>query len=154
MKLKNLIYIGVITILVLISAGFIYMSLSTDSNDINNIIIDNLSNVNDDGSSINDSISNSSSVGNKNYYKSSEEKNQPNNIPKKSKLSYTESFNIATKAAKGAAAKPNVKVYVKYNGYIYSRGNLYWKFNIYTTKNNEFLGGFAIEDTTGKATIF
>jgi hypothetical protein len=40
--------------------------------------------------------------------------------------------------------------YIKYKGYEYDKGGLYWNFGVYFKKNNEWLGTFRVSDATGE----
>lgn len=142
MKLKNLIYIGVITILVLISAGFIYMSLSTDSDNANNSIVNNTTNnsnggVNNTGSIDNSNIASPVEKGTKNHL----------NLPSKSKLTYNEVLKKANKIAE--KYDKNNKCYVKYKGWGYENNELYWDFDMFNSKTNKYVLSFSIQDSTG-----
>ncbi|KZX14604.1 hypothetical protein [Methanobrevibacter curvatus] len=40
--------------------------------------------------------------------------------------------------------------YMKYKGYEYDKGELYWNFGTYFKKINEWLGTFRVKDATGR----
>ncbi|MDR3063577.1 MAG: hypothetical protein LBU40_05520, partial [Methanobrevibacter sp.] len=80
-------------------------------------------------------------------------KNQPNNIPKNSKLSYSKAYNRAD-SFKGSDSGPYMETYVKYKGYMYDKGYLYWKFEMYAKKDNMPLGEFRVKDATGEIDLY
>lgn len=153
MKLKNLIFICIGAVLLIACVGLIYNSLYNES-DIgeNNSKANNISSVNN--SDINGTENNTTtttneiaSVGNVETLDSLEKKNQPKNVPKNSKLSYSEVSKIAN-SYKPADGGSNDGFYTKYNGYTYEDKDLYWKFNIFS-KDNRFLGEIRVSDATG-----
>lgn len=157
MKSKNLIYICIGAILIIVIVGLIYINLDNESNLIENTSkINNTTSIND--GDVNSSVGNNTDnfTNNINQVKdikgsnNPERKNEPKNIPKKSRLSYSEALSIA-KTFNGCAPGDNpIETYKKYNGYVKKKGNLYWKFGIYAKKNNEFLGEIYIDDATGE----
>jgi len=154
LKLKNLIYICIGAVLIIACVGLIYSSLDNgsgiveNSSKINNTSSVNSSGVNGTENNTNNSTNEISPVINIKSSNSSEKKDRPKNTPKNSKLSYSEVSSIAKSYT--AVDGTSDGFYLKYNGYIYDKGELYWKFNIYSKKNNEFLGGIRISDATGE----
>ena len=155
LKLKNLIYICVGAILIMACIGIIYSSLDNMSN-----IVENSSKVNDtsnNSSDINCTENNTNNFTNqigtvKDNKNSSTigKNNESSNIPKKSKLSYSEAFDIAKNASKDShASYSKIKSYIKYEGYDFNSGELYWEFKLYSEKDNKLLDTFRIQDSTG-----
>lgn len=164
MKLKNLLYICIGAILIIACVGLVYINLDNVSDDAENSSKDNnTSSVNNSNISVENKSNNStneiSSVKNTKDSKTPVGKNEPKNIPKKSRLSYSEALNIAKKASKDTIASYSSEpeyvsyikagTYLKYEGYYYSGGDLVWNFKLYSKKNNKLLDVFGIHDPTG-----
>jgi hypothetical protein len=156
LKRKNLIYIFIGTILLIACIGLIYINLDTEFNPIENSSKVNNTNDTNNTNNINN-IENSADNQTNTIYpdKSSknpnnhERRNKPNNIPKKSRLSYSEALSIAKEGSKDSNAYIESETYIKYKGYVYFQGALYWHFEVYSKKDNKHVNGFHINDATG-----
>ena len=134
-------------VLLIVCVGIIYVSLDNESSgNENNSKVDDMSQIN--GTDV-ENNTNISSVGRNNSKNTSKNtsKNIPKNIPKNSKLSYSQALSIAKSFEGGVDGGSST--YEKYAGYMYDNGKLYWKFNIYDKKNNNWLGRIRVEDATG-----
>ncbi|WP_067090514.1 hypothetical protein [Methanobrevibacter curvatus] len=158
MKLRNLIYICIATILIIACVSLIYTNLDNGSDiaennsKVNNTSSVNIRNINETENNSNNSTNEISPInirGSNNF----EKKNQPKNIPKNSKLTYLQALKIASKFAQKSkfTEDQNVKVYIRYNTYYYlgSSNVLFWDFSVYSKKNNECLAAFLVNDASG-----
>ncbi|MDR3063578.1 MAG: hypothetical protein LBU40_05525 [Methanobrevibacter sp.] len=155
MKLRNLIYICIATILIIACVSLIYTNLDNgqdtvkNSSKVNNTNSINNSDINKTENNTNNSTNEINPVKNIKGSNNFEKKNQPKNLPKNSKLSYSKAYSIAN-SYQGADGDNKNMTYVKYKGYEYDKGRLYWNFGAYFKKNNEWLGTFRISDATGE----
>ncbi|KZX14042.1 hypothetical protein [Methanobrevibacter curvatus] len=156
MKLRNLIYICIATILIIACVSLIYTNLDNEQNTvensskINNTNSINNSNINETENNSNHSTNEITPVKNIKGSNNFEKKNQPKNLPKNSRLSYSKAYSIANSYKGGVDGDDYNMTYMKYKGYEYDKGRLYWNFGVYFKKNNEWLGTFRVSDATGE----